>query len=160
MFNRVTLAQLTQMPTHEAASLPVEHLAMLLEDVADLKDQAKKADAALLAALDARYGENARAARRAKGIDTGRVRLADGEFEVHADLPKDVDWDAAKLREAVETIRSWQEDPAEYVSIKITVPERKYEAWPSAIRKLFDPARTVGTGRPSYKLVRKQAEAA
>lgn len=155
--NRTTLAQLTSMSAAEAASLPVEHLAMLLEDVAQLRKQVARADALLSAALDHRYSEMAMVARAGGGKDTGRVRLDDGEFVVIADLPKNVDWDAAKLAEAVETIRAWGEDVREYVSTKIVVSERKYEAWPSAIRKVFEPARTLGTGKPTYKIEMREA---
>ena len=35
---------------------------------------------------------------------------------------------------------------AEYVDIAFKVPERKYAAWPEAIRQGFEPARTVKTG--------------
>ena len=44
------------------------------------------------------------------------------------------------------------DDPAEYVDIAIKVPERKFAAWPSHIRSAFEGARTVRTGKPSFRL--------
>ena len=44
------------------------------------------------------------------------------------------------------------EDPENYVGIEIKVAESKYTAWPPGIRDLFEPARTLKTGKPSYKL--------
>jgi hypothetical protein len=45
------------------------------------------------------------------------------------------------------------DDPAQYVDIAYKVPERKYGAWPDAIREGFEPARTVRTGTLSVTLI-------
>ena len=34
------------------------------------------------------------------------------------------------------------------------VAESKYTAWPPAVRQLFEPARTLKAGKPTYKLER------
>ena len=57
-----------------------------------------------------------------------------------------------KLAALVERIRAEGDDPAEYVDVSIKVPERKFAAWPSHIRSAFEDARTVRTGRPSFRL--------
>ena len=160
MKNSVSLAQLAEMETGEVANLPPDQLAMLLEEAASERKRLKAADDKLNGALLLRYGERASALRRAKGQDTGKVRVEDGDFVVSCDAPKKVDWDQAALRGAVETIRSWGEDAAEYVATEIKVSESKFGAWPSTIRKLFEPARTVGTGRASFAIEPKKREAA
>ncbi|MFM8614230.1 MAG: hypothetical protein ACKOC9_05825, partial [Alphaproteobacteria bacterium] len=38
------------------------------------------------------------------------------------------------------------------LEVAFKVPERAYTAWPERIRKAFEPARTVQTGRPTYRL--------
>ena len=76
-------------------------------------------------------------------------------LEIIADLPKRTEWAQARLAEAVATLREWGEDPADYVAIEMSVPESRYAAWPPRIRALFEPARTVGSGRPSYTLTQK-----
>jgi len=157
MTNRTTLAQLREMDAAQAARLPVEHLAMLLEDVAALKADAKHLADLLHDALHARYGVPAAVARRADGRDTGRVRITDDGFAVIADLPKKAAWDQPKLAAAVATIVSWGEEPADYVTTEIRVPESRFTAWPPRIRAVFEPARTVATGRPSYALEPKDA---
>ena len=50
------------------------------------------------------------------------------------------------------TVR-FEDNPADYVKVKLEVSERAYEAWPAKLRELFTPARTVETGRPSYDLI-------
>lgn len=157
MTNRTTLAQLREMDAAQAARLPVDHLALLLEEVGALKADAKHLADLLHDALHARYGDAAAAARRAEGKDTGSIRIADDSFVVVADLPKKAAWDQPRLAAAVATIVSWGEDPADYVTTEIRVPESRFTAWPPRIRAVFEPARTVATGRPSYTLEQKDA---
>jgi len=152
MNNRTTLAELRAMDAAEAARLPPAHLALLLEDAAALRADAKHVSDVLSDALHRRYGAIAIERRQAEGKDTGRVRFLDAGFEITADLPKRVDWDQARLAGAVEAIRSWGEDPSDYVATEIKVAESRFTAWPPKLQALFQPARTVGTGRPSYSL--------
>ena len=142
----------------QVAGLPIEHLALLLEDAARLRTDAKRLSDLLHDAVHSRFGTVAAAARRAEGKDTGRVRLERDGFEVVADLPKRVEWDQARLAEAVRTLRDWGEDPADYIATELRVPEARFTAWPPRIRALFEPARSVGTGRPSYSLQPKDPD--
>lgn len=157
MNNRTTLAQLREMSESNAAALPTDHLALLLEDVAEAKRDATALDAKLSAALHIRFGERAAMQRKAKGKDSGTVSLADGDFKVVCDLPQRVEWDQAKMDAACATILQWGEKPSEYVKSALSVPESKWKAWPKAIRDVFAPARTVGHGKPSYKIERMEA---
>jgi len=151
--NRVSLAQALNMPVSEVSNLPIQQIAILLEDLAALKQQAAIAGNHLFAALDMRFAEPAKLACKAKNKDTGTVRLDHDDAVVICDLPKKVEYDQAKLQQAVATLQmEWGENPSEYVQIEIKVPESKYNAWPSKIRELFEPARTVGTGKPTYKI--------
>ena len=152
MSNRTTLSQLREMDAAEAARLPLDELALLLDDVAALKADVKRLGDLLHDALHARFGAAAFAARRADGKDTGRVRLEEGGFEIVADLPKKVEWHQGKLADAVAVLREWGEDPADYVATELRVPEARFTAWPPRIRALFEQARTVAPGRPSYAL--------
>lgn len=153
MSNRTTLAQLVEMPREKVATLPLEQIAMLLEDLAAERARLALIDGMLAHDLNRRFADKAQQLRRAENKDSGTVTLLtlDG-FKVKADLPKKVDWDQASLRDAVKKIESWGEDPRHYVSIEIKVSEAKFNAWPPSIRDVFMPARTVSAGKPSYKL--------
>ena len=144
--NTPSVDDMLNMPTGELAQMPVELLAALQGELDHASRQLKAATARFSTALDVRYATRAAEARRACGKDTGTVRLADGDYTVVADLPKRVDWDQEKLAAMVARIRAAGDDPAQYVDITIKVPERKYTAWPDAIREGFEPARTVRTG--------------
>ena len=151
--NRITLDNLTTMPAGEIAALPADQLALLKQDADERLRAAKNLSDWLDGAIALKYGNQAQDARRAEGKDTGTVRLQDGQVTVVAELPKRVDWDQALLAGLVERIRADGADPAEYVDIAFSVPERKYTAWPKDIRQEFEPARTVRTGKPKFRLL-------
>ncbi|MDR4125531.1 hypothetical protein [Yanghanlia caeni] len=98
-----------------------------------------------------RLGTIAQAQRTAAGKQTGTVRFDADGYTVIADLPKRTEYDQKKLAAAIEALKKWGENPADYVSFEIKVSEAKYQAWPPAVRALFEPARTVKTGKPSYQ---------
>ncbi|MGO4917365.1 hypothetical protein [Pseudogemmobacter sp. W21_MBD1_M6] len=150
--NTPCMDDLLNMPTGELAQMPVELLASLQAELAHAARQLKSATARFNTALEVRYATRATEARRACGKDTGTVRFDDGDFTVVADLPKRVDWDQDLIAAMVDRIRAAGSDPAQYVDIAFKVSERKYTAWPDAIREGFEPARTVGSGKPSFQL--------
>ena len=150
--NRPTLDAVRAMPVAEILVLPAEHLALLQFDAREALDGAKRTLDWIESAIALRYEQRAIAARAAAGKDTGTVRFLDGTVEIAADLPKKVEWDQTRLTALAEQIRCGGEDPGEYVEISFRVSERAYAAWPERIRSAFAPARTVRTGKPSYRL--------
>ena len=156
--NRPSLDDIRTMPVGDIAALPAEHLALLQEDADAALNAAKREKEWLEGAIALRYADSAAAARRAEGKDTGLVRLEDGAVAVAADLPKKIDWDQSLLAALVERIRASGENPADYVDIGFRVPERKYTAWPEAIRQAFASARTVRTARPTFRLTIKAGD--
>lgn len=150
--NTPSMDDMLNMPTGELARMPVELLAGLQAELAHATKQLRMASARFGTALEVRYATRAAAARRACGKDTGTVRLADGDYTVVADLPKRVDWDQEKLAQIAQNIAESGEDPAEFIDTKLTVSERKYGALPGAWRDGFEPARTVGFGKPIFRI--------
>lgn len=137
----------------QIAQLSAPELACLLDDLGTQKAALRRIEDKLDAALDQRYGARARQSRAEAGKDTGTIRFEDNGFVVIADLPKRVKWDQDKLRHAAEIIRSgWGDDPTDYVKTKLDVSEAAFANWPRPVRELFMPARTVETGRPSYRV--------
>ena len=151
--NHITLDDLPTMPFGEIAALPGDQLALLKQDADERLRSAKTLCDWLDGAIALKYGDQAKDVRRAEGKDTGTIRLQDGPVTVVSELPKRVDWDQAMLAGLVERIRAGGADPAEYVDIAFSVPERKYTAWPKDIRQEFEPARTVRTGKPKFRLL-------
>jgi hypothetical protein len=154
--NRPRLGDIRTMPIGEIAELPAPILALLQDEAEESVKAARHLADWLNGAIALRYGDRAAAARRAEGKDTGTVRLDDGEVTVIAELTKRVDWDQSELATLVAAIRAEDGDPAEYVDTVFRVPERKYAAWPRHIRTAFERARTVKTGRPSFKLTLRE----
>lgn len=150
--NRITLDDLRTMPVGEIAALPGDHLALLKDEADEAQRTAKTLCDWLDGAITLKYGDQAQEARRTEGKDTGTIRLQDGAVTVIADMPKKVDWNQSALAAMVERIRTDGADPAEYVDVAFSVPERKYSAWPAHIREAFEPARTVRSGKPKFRL--------
>ena len=144
--NVPTVDDLAGLPLPEIARLPIDLLVTLQHDANERLTQAKFLKARLDGALETRFGTRAAEVRQSHAKDTGSVRFTEGDFTIVADLTKRVDWDQDRLAAVVERIRSAGEDPAEYVDVAFKVPERKYAAWPDAIRATFEPARTVRPG--------------
>lgn len=156
MSNRVTLEQLDKMSETDAAGIHIGQLAMLLEDVAELKAAAARYAERIAQILDKRYGTRAAELRRAKGTDTGTVRVEDDDYVVIADLPKTVSWDQDSLAKLEKSLTGMGEDPAEYIRIKREVEERRFAGWPSSLTSMFMPARTVKSGKPTFKIEMKK----
>lgn len=150
--NHPTIADLTRLEVRDIAALPADVLVDLQQEADGALKAAKTGKARLDEALALKYADRAAALRAHQGKDTGTVRVEDGAVTVVADLPKKVDWDQAQLAALVERIRAEGDDPVEYVDIAFKVPERKFAAWPSAIRSAFEAARTVRVGKPSFRL--------
>lgn len=133
----------------QLAELTPEDLLELQQQSTDRSAEAAKIANVLHATLASRF---------AAGINgTGTHNLDAGTVKVAVTIPKKVKWDQAKLAAAVDQIKSWGEDPANYVETEIKVSERKYDAWPPSIADIFTPARTLETGKPVIKLSAKEA---
>lgn len=142
--------EMKETPPTVLQALPVEVLMNLQEHANAHLADASKMVAILHDTLVHRY---------ARGINKiGTSHVEDGDVDVTVVIPKRVKWDQDQLNNAVETIKSWGENPADYVDIEIKVAERKYDAWPPAIRDLFTPARTVETGKPKIEMVPRKSK--
>ncbi len=137
---------LIDLSLQEIADLPVELLAILQREIDARLKLEKAIKTRFDGALTLRYAARATEERQAAGKDTGAVRLEDGDFTIVADLPKRIAWDQAQLASMADRIRTAGDNPSEYINVAFKVSERKYTAWPEAIRKGFEPARTVKPG--------------
>lgn len=145
----LSLAQLKDQPPSVLDHLPIDVLVNLQTQAEAHAAEAGQMLAILHGVFERRY---------AAGINnTGTHHRHDGDIETTINVPKRVDWDQIELSKAVETIKGWNENPADYVETKMTVKEAAYSNWPPAIRDLFTPARTVKKGKASFKFANKAA---
>lgn len=151
--NHITLADIRRMPVGQIAALPADQLALLKEAADHQFILARSLSDWLDGAISLKYADRAQDSRQEVGKDTGTIRFEDGGVTVIAELPKRIDWDQEKLAQIAESIASAGEDPSEFIETTLKVSERKYAALPESWRKGFDPARTVRTGKPKFRLV-------
>ena len=146
------LEEVGQLQVSDLETLAVGDLAKLIDRVTEAKERARNYEHLLQSAMNHRFSQRAHHLRQEVGKTTGTVRFQEEGFVVIADLPKKPEYDQRKLKEAVEALRKWGENPEDYVSLEIKVSETKYNAWPPGVRQLFEPARTLKVGKPTYKL--------
>ena len=150
--NHPTLDAAKYLPVCDLLALPAPHLALLQEEARTALEAAKRLQDWIEGIIAVRYGERAIALRAEQRKDAGTVRFTDGDVTIVADLSKRVEWDQDMLAAVVERIRAAGNDPTEYVEVTYKVPERAYAAWPAHIRDAFTGARTVRTGKATFKL--------
>jgi hypothetical protein len=136
----------------EIADMPPDLLFALQEAAASETARIKRLKDRLEAALAQRYGAATEAERSAQGKTSGTVRIEDASVVVIADLPKKVAWDQDRLAAMAARIAASGDDPAEYLEIAYRVSERRFGAWPEAMREGFAAARTETTGKPVFRL--------
>lgn len=154
--NRVTLAQLDKMTAENAQGIPLDQIKALLEDVAEKKANLKKREDKLFVEMDRRVKDAAAQARKAKKEDTGTVRVVvDGET-ISADLKKIVKWLPDEMEKGIDAllVKNPQAIISEYVKVTLEVAESKWKAWPTDIKAIFEPARVVSCGKPTYEFVK------
>ena len=147
-----TPEQVLATPAGTLALQSAEVLFHLKNAAADRLAEAKQLHDHLDEAIDFKWCDRARNLRHADGKDTGVIHFDDGDVRITADLPKKIEWDQARLADITKRIADSGDDPKQYVEITYRVSETKFNAWPETLKSAFEAARTVKTGKPSYRL--------
>ena len=145
-------ADIAEMSVSQLAALPPAQKAEIDKNIDTAIDWLKKARTKFDAALDQRYGEQARAVLRESGRDFGTAHISDGPLHLKFDLPKKVSWNQQQLVEIAERIVASGDKVESYLDVKLSVPESRYTNWPPALQQQFAAARTVDCGKPSFTL--------
>jgi hypothetical protein len=120
-----------------------------------LKVQLAEAKADVAAVADAiadMLAVSAKDIRKQQGKDIGVVNFVQDGFKVKHTISPQVSWDQKQLADTRAKIAASGDNPDEYINVKFSVPESKYKAWPTGIKKAFESARTVTVGNPKVVL--------
>ena len=147
-----TPEQVLATPAGTLAQQPAELLFSFKNSADDLLTDAKSLCDHIDQAIDFKWNERARFLRHEVDKDTGVVHFDDGNVRITADLPKKIEWDQTRLAEIARRISESGDDPKQYVEITFRVSETKFNAWPDTLKSSFNAARTVKTGKSSYRL--------
>ena len=150
--NIPSVDEMLNLAVTDLALMPAALLTAVQAEIETASDRMKAVTERFALALEVRYAARAADCRQDAGKDTGTIRFEDGDVTVIADLAKRIDWDQAKLAQIAENIALAGDDPTEFIETKLSVSERKYSALPESWRKGFEPARTVRTGKPKFRL--------
>lgn len=136
----------------ELTAMGAAQLMQVQKEVAEHYKQAKALKDWVDGAIAMKYTERAQAYRRQAGKDTGTVHFEDAGVRISANLPKRPVWDQPKLAEIADRLRDSDENPNDFMQISYKFPERRYNDWTESLRQLFEPARTIKTGKPTFEL--------
>lgn len=153
-------ADLEAMTIGGLAALPPQQLLEIDNHLTELTVWTKKIQSRLHAALDQRYGGEAREALLDSGRDFGTTHLQDGTLHVKIELPKKVAWDQKQLAAMAQRILASGERLEDYIDLKYSVSESRYTHWPEGLREQFASARTVAAGKPTFALTLVEGEGA
>lgn len=87
----------------------------------------------------------------------GTAKIDKGDIVLEVSVSKKVEWDAAGLKLAATKLKESGHNPSELIDVTYGVKEKAYSAWPSNIRDIIKPARTVKVGEPKVKFLPKDA---
>jgi hypothetical protein len=154
MSNRIHLEDLAGINPKALLDLPIDQLDLLLSEAQANVDTATSVLDGLKSILVSRFESKAAELRRAKGKDTGIVRVIQGDYEVVADLPKKVTWDQKTIGAALDALEAVDCDVpmSKLVKVEIKISEGYYEQLTPAQKAILLPARTVKTGKATYSL--------
>ncbi len=150
--NAPGLDDLERLAIGDISALPPAMLLDLQTAVRAETARVKRLRDRLEAGIAQRYEAAVAAERAAQGKTSGTVRVEDEGVVIVADLPKKVIWDQDRLATMAARIRAAGDDPTEYLEIAYRVPERRFGAWPAAMREGFADARSETTGKPVFRL--------
>ena len=151
-------ADLETMSIGELTALPPQHLLEIETHLNDLTTWTKKVQSRLHAALDQRYGEQARESLVDSGRDFGTTNLQDGPLHIKFELPKKVTWDQKQLAAIAQRIVASGDKLEDYIDLKYAVSESRFTNWPEGLREQFASARTVAAGKPGFTLTLIEGE--
>lgn len=150
--NTLTLDQVRSMTASVLAGFGAEVLCQCKAEAADRMAADKQIADLIDQAIDLKFAERARALRLSEGKDTGIVHFDEGRIRISADLPKKTEWNQVLLADIARRITAAGDDPGQYIDVSYRISETKYLAWPDHLRNQFQPARTVKTGKATYRL--------
>jgi len=151
-------ADIAEMSVSQLAALPPAQKLEISRNLDEAIAWLRKARTRFDAALDAAYGEQARAALHASGRDFGTAHVSDGPLHIKFELPKKVSWNQKQLSEIAERIVASGEAVDSYLDLKLTVPESRYTNWPPALQQQFAAARAVEAGKATFELSRDEGD--
>lgn len=157
MTHKLAITDILRMPIGQVALLSPKQLYHAQQEAADQLRRAEMLKDWLNAAIAMKYEKISSTIRTQLEKPTGIIHFNDDDYVITTDTPKRPEWDQKLLKQAIDAIAAKGDDPSEYVQATYKVAEKNYTAWPASIRALFEPARILKTGAPTYKLKAQEA---
>jgi hypothetical protein len=138
--------------------MDTERLNKLLSDLSEV--DAKLAEfarvkSALQSQISDEIADDVRLQLADKDYGCGTATIDTENNQIKVTIAKRVKWDNAKLSSIFDEIQAAGENPKEYIRVEYSVGENNYKAFPSKIKEIFEPARTVEIAKPTLTINKK-----
>jgi len=145
-------------------ALTVDQLLLIQQEVVAELSKIKSINVIYDSVLNRKYDAQMAKAYIAKKDAYGKVTFKDDnqdDYIIEVETPKNIKWDPDAMKAGEAIIRDkWQEDIEDYIVLKRSIPEAKFNAWPPAIQKVFAPARIIKAGKLKISIKQIEKEAA
>lgn len=129
----------------ELEALPLDVLGVLHGDAVTIAAQIAQNKKRVVSAVENKFHDEI------ANLTTGTVKVVRGGVEVAITRPKRVEWDQIALDNISYELQDLGFDPFDAIEVKLSVPEKKYNEVPTAVRMLLESARTVKASSTSLK---------
>lgn len=143
---------LAEMTVAQVEKLPPTRLYEVHHNLSELAAWVRREQAKVQTALLRRFEDQIQKAKEDLGKDFGTVRFTDGALNVGVTTPKRVIWDQRQLTDLARRIANSGDRVDDYLDVEFSVPEDRFNNWPTSLRTQFETARTVKPGKQSFEL--------
>lgn len=91
------------------------------------------------------------AMRQMQDKEFGAVNFTVGDIKITHTIPKKVSWDQERMGIILQQIIESGDKPANYMRMKLEVPEKLYSDFGDAVKSIFAQARVVEPGKVTWK---------
>jgi uncharacterized coiled-coil protein SlyX len=144
------LSLLETLSAKEISALNASDLMELSAQVAEMSAGIKRIREKLEDGMDLKFRDSVKTGLQTAAKDTGTIRFFDGAFQIVAEIPKKVAWDAEKMEELIKRVP--EDTRKSFVKVSYAIEERKYSALPYEYQELFREARTITPGKTKFQI--------
>jgi len=152
MSNLPTLFELKEMGSEEVQALPVKHMGDLYAEANKLTSDIKAAKLILDIAVQNKYSVKIADKYASKGEVYGAITVDDDDAKIKIDRPKKVDWSADELSKIETSLIDSEWNVEDFITTKLSVSESRFGTMASQFKAMFEPARTVKSGKTKISI--------
>jgi len=133
----------------------LDNLLSSLDDINSQIENLKREKSQLETVLQESIADNVASQLSDNDYGCGTANISTDNFKIKVVISKDVKYEQHVLADLFDRIKESGDDPFEYIKIKYDVSEAAFKNWPSHIKAVFEPMRTVSQSKPKITFEKK-----